>query len=192
MLDFLKDPTVFRHFLAALTLLSRLGDVVSTWVASPTLKLEANPTVRKLGWKFALSSLLLALVPYYNTGLGVLMLTGSFLITSSNLAGGWMMRALGEEEMQALLIRVARQSTLRGALAFLWSGAAAIAVVGALMLFLSDPSQWAFYFGLGILAFALVKVLHGSLAMTRLFRRVRDDTQESKKGLAELTSLAAD
>jgi hypothetical protein len=171
VLDFLKDEAVFRHFLAALTLLSRLGDVVSTWVASPTLKLEANPVVRKLGWKFGLLTLLLALVPYYNTSLGVMVLTMSCLVTSSNFGAGWTMRTLGEDEMQAFTIRLARRSTLRTALAFVWAGAAAVAMVGLLLTWLTRPDEWGYYFGWGIMAYAFARVLHGSLAMVRLFRR---------------------
>jgi hypothetical protein len=169
--ELLNDDTAFRHFLAALTLLSRLGDLVSTWVASPTLRLEANPVVRRFGWKFGLLTLLLALVPYYNTSIGVIVLTSSFLVTSSNLAGGWMMRALGEDEMQALLLRVARRSSLRSALTFVWASAAAVGIVGVLLSWLSAPEEWGHYFGWGILVFALAKLLHGSLAMVRLFRR---------------------
>jgi hypothetical protein len=38
------------HAVAFLLLLARIGDVGSTYLISPTLKLEANPIIRRLRW----------------------------------------------------------------------------------------------------------------------------------------------
>jgi hypothetical protein len=40
------------HVIAFLLLIARLGDVGSTYLLSPTLKLEANPIMRRLRWPF--------------------------------------------------------------------------------------------------------------------------------------------
>ncbi|HET6765685.1 MAG TPA: hypothetical protein VFH27_18525 [Longimicrobiaceae bacterium] len=172
MNDFLFDDAVFPHLLAALVLLSRAGDLVSTWLASPTLRLEANPVVRRLGWSFGLLTLGSAIVPYYNTSLGVMVLTTSFMVTASNLSSGWMMRTLGEAEMSALLDRVARRSSLRSALGFTVGAGAATMAVGLLMVWLCRTTEWGYYFGWGVLAFAVVKIVHGGGYMIRLHRRV--------------------
>src|SRR5438874_9819141 len=95
MIELLTDERGFPHFLAALVLLSRIGDVLSTYLVSPTLLLESNAFVRRWGWPVALLSLLFCFVPYYNTAVGVVVLTASFLVTGSNLSRCWLVRALG-------------------------------------------------------------------------------------------------
>ena len=54
MIELLTDERGFPHFLAALVLLSRIGDVLSTYLVSPTLLLESNAFVRRWGWPLAL------------------------------------------------------------------------------------------------------------------------------------------
>jgi hypothetical protein len=78
------SQTEFEHSLAALILVARIGDIASTYLATPRLVLEANPIARRLGWPFALLTLLLALAPYYNTAAGVLVLVPSLLVASRN------------------------------------------------------------------------------------------------------------
>lgn len=43
-------------------LITRIGDIVSTRLITPTLKIEANPIVRRLGWKFTWAALAVCLV----------------------------------------------------------------------------------------------------------------------------------
>ena len=43
----------YIHLIAALAVLSRLADIGTTYLASPTLKLEANSLVRRFGWAIA-------------------------------------------------------------------------------------------------------------------------------------------
>ena len=40
------------------------------------------------------------------------------------------------------------------------------------MMWLSAPSQWGYYSGLGVLLYGLVVAIYGSLFVVRLFRRV--------------------
>jgi hypothetical protein len=51
------------HVIAFLLLLARIGDVGSTYLISPTLKLEANPIIRRLRWPFAGITILVAAIP---------------------------------------------------------------------------------------------------------------------------------
>jgi hypothetical protein len=51
------------HLISFLLLLSRLGDIGSTYLITPTLKLEANPIVRRLKWRFAAVTILAAAIP---------------------------------------------------------------------------------------------------------------------------------
>ena len=58
------DWDSLAHVLCGLILLGRLGDIISTWLITPKLDLEANPIVRRLGWRFAVLTVLICLVPY--------------------------------------------------------------------------------------------------------------------------------
>lgn len=55
---YVYSHTHLERLLCALILISRLGDIGSTYLITPKLKLEANPILRKLGWWFAIASVL--------------------------------------------------------------------------------------------------------------------------------------
>jgi hypothetical protein len=160
----------FVHWLAALLLLSRLGDVVSTYLFTPTLKLEGNAIARRLGWPFAWLSLALALLPYYSPALGVAALTASLFVTGSNLTRGWFARALGEDEYHALVLRALARTSLQTVLAFVWGGAAFVGLAGVLLATWSETFEWGYWFGIGIILYALAIAIHGASFYLRLFR----------------------
>ncbi len=170
MFEFLA--THFEHVLCALILLGRIGDVGTTYLATPKLRLEANPIMRKLGWRFAVLTLLLCLVPYYSTALGVMAAVPSLMVSSSNAARLWTMRALGEEKYLEFLHLAARSGNLSHAIAGLLVSQMFLALVGLLLLWLSpDPSvDWGFWIALGILAYAFAMTVHGCLFLRRIFR----------------------
>src|SRR5258705_7546892 len=118
MNEFLSQGQNLQHSLALLILLGRVGDLGSTYLASPTLKLEANPFIRRARWPAGILSLGLCLIPYYNTALAVLVLVPSLLVSGNNLARGWVARAVGEDEMLAFLQRAARRTPPLVAIAF--------------------------------------------------------------------------
>ncbi|MBI1852040.1 MAG: hypothetical protein HYR85_17010 [Planctomycetes bacterium] len=173
MRDFIYDH--FTAFLCAAVLVSRLGDVLSTYFATPNLKLEANPIVRKLGWRFAVLTLLAALVPLWSTEAGIGILVASLFVWSSNCAKIWLMRALGEDEYRAMLVRAARRSKLSHALLGVYAAAFFIAFAGAVLCFFyPDPEiDSGFWFGFSIVAYAVVVALYGTLWFRRIFRSAR-------------------
>ena len=63
-----------EHLIALLVLVSRIGDVGTTYLITPTLKLEANPIARKLRWPFAIATLALAFLPYWSVPLALIVL----------------------------------------------------------------------------------------------------------------------
>jgi hypothetical protein len=170
MLAFLFSEATFPHTLAVLVLVSRLGDISSTLLVTPTLALEANQLVRRFRRTTLVLGLALALVPYYNTALGIVVLVPSLFVTGSNLIRGWVAHALGETELQALLHRAARQTTRLRALSFVIGGAFAFAMAGALLMLMSGgPAAWAYWFAYGILAYALAIAIHGTFFLRRVF-----------------------
>ena len=62
MREFLMRHLV--HVVAFATLISRLGDIGTTYLVSPTLRVEANPIARRLGWRYIFATALIALMPY--------------------------------------------------------------------------------------------------------------------------------
>jgi hypothetical protein len=183
MREYILSHIRLEHLLCILILASRLGDIVSTYLITPKLKLEANPIARKLGWWFAITTLAACLVPYYSTGLAIIVLVPSLMVSAANAAKIWFARAYGESAFHELLLHVARKSCLSHALVPTIVAAFFTALVGLVLLLLSpDPTRdWGYWFGMGFLAYAFVIGLYGSLFFVRLFRKAkRGEEQEGQ------------
>ena len=173
--DFIDSQAAFEHFLAGLILLARLGDLGSTYLATPRLVLEANPIVRRLRWPFGLLTLLLAVVPYFNTAAAVLVLVPSLLVASRNFGYVWMMRGLGEDRMLALQVEVARRRRFSEAFAYVCAEAGFLAVAaGLLMFFTEEPRSWPYVFALGVLIWAVALLVHRTAHLRRIFRMAHE------------------
>ena len=169
--DFLSRGQNFEHLLALLILLGRGGDIGSTYLASPTLRLETNPVIRRFRWPLAILSLALCLLPYYNTALAVMVLAPSLLVSGSNLSRGWVAHAVGEEELLAFLRAAARRISLGKALGFAGGGGAFVALAGGVLLLLSGGErEWAFWFASGVIVYGVAIGVYGSLFLLRLRR----------------------
>jgi len=163
--------------LSVVLLVARLADILSTRLATPTLRLEANLLVRKLGWPFAWATALLCVLPYvadWGSAVAIPMIVASFFVASQNLSRAWMMRALGEEEYLAFMRRAfakARPALVYGSIAV---SSSLIASAGLLLLlFYPQGDARAHYFALGIVLYAGAIALHGSVAARRTFRSLR-------------------
>lgn len=161
------------HVLCGLLLVSRIGDVLSTYLVTPNLALEANPLARKLGWRFALLTLSACLLPYFSREVAVAALMPFLFVSASNTGKVWMVRAMGESAYLALLHELARKSRLSHALVAVAMSAFFVALAGGtILLFYPNPSEdWGFWIGLGVITYSGVVALYGSLWMVRLFRQ---------------------
>ncbi len=170
MLDFLFGDG-FPHLLAAVVLLSRVADIVSTRLASPRLALEANPIARRFGWPFIYATLLVALLPYWNAGLGIAAATMSFLVAASNFSVGWVARGLGEDAHLRTMVGAVRKVGLPVALLHVWLGAACLILPAAMLYWLclpdSAPGVW---FALALGTYGLARGIFGSTGLLRLRR----------------------
>lgn len=162
---------MFTHFIVFLGILARAADILSTRLVSPTLALEGNALVRRLGWRGAWATLAVGLIGYWSVELGVMLITASLFVAGSNLGRGWFSRFLGEHETEQLMIAAVRRGTLKIAVLFVWAAAACIAAPAVLLMWLSGPTQWGFYFGAGVITYALAIAIHGSSSLRRLFRK---------------------
>jgi hypothetical protein len=174
----------FSHVLSLLIMVSRLGDIGSTYLVTPNLTLEANPIAKKLGWRFAFLSLFLCFIPYYNTSLAIIVLVPSLLISSSNIGKIWLIRSIGEQEYAGMLLRLAQKGKLSHAISGVLVSAFFMFLVGVMLWFLSpDPAlHWGYWFGFGIMIYSVAIAFYGSLYFIRLFRLARKATNSFDEG----------
>ncbi|WP_297926413.1 hypothetical protein [Metallibacterium sp.] len=92
-------------WLFGFALLGRLLDIFSTWLASPTLKLEGNGFIRRFGWPYALLTILAAFLTFVQPGFGVIIGTVSYILAFSNMRSAMMVRYAGGEDALLDLIR---------------------------------------------------------------------------------------
>lgn len=164
------------HFVAAALLVSRLGDVISTYLLTPSLELEANPIVRRLGWKFAVASILICLVPYLDIGVGVAILVPFLLVSASNTGKIWFVRTLGEERYKAMLLETARRGKQGHAVGGAIVSSSFIVLLGIVAMILSPDltKDWGYWIGTGIVAYGIVIAFYGILFVRKLFREAAE------------------
>jgi uncharacterized membrane protein len=151
-------------------------DLVSTWLATPTLQLEANPIARWLGWRRgwvvnALASVALALIPLA----AVSVTTTSLMVAARNAQSAWIVRSMGEFEYRSWIAARYRAAGRGVFLVSLLMNTGLTALVGAgLMVF----SRWQLLpgltalvgAGLGVVVYALAVGLYTGMAMRRAAR----------------------
>jgi hypothetical protein len=168
----------YVHVIAGLTVCSRLADVWTTYLVTPTLKLEANALVRRFGWKFALLTVLIGLVAYLSPPLGVVVLTASFMVSASNASKIVMAKALGEEELAALTRRVILATPPWPGLVFLVMPAFFVGALGGVLLFFyPQMSDWGYHFGIGMLVYALAILVWYPVRFFRVRTEAKEDAQ---------------
>ena len=159
----------FRVTLASLILLSRLGDIGSTYLASPNLELESNSVIRRLRWPFAVLTILVFITPWWDVGSGIVIMVASFLVAASNSSKLWLIRAMGETEYRALLVRMAAGARPFPSLVFSLMPALFMGILGATVMYLcpSEATDPGYHVGLGILGYALVVAWYGPVTYMR-------------------------
>ena len=146
----------YVHVIAGLTIISRVADIWTTYLVTPTLKLEANAFVLRFGWPYAALTVIVGLTPYISPALGVIILTASFMVAASNASKIPMAKALGEQELAALSRRVLIATPPWPGLLYLVMPAFLYAALGGIILFLyPDESEWGYFVGIGMCTYAL-------------------------------------
>jgi hypothetical protein len=170
-----------------LIFIGRAGDVLSTLFITPSMVLEANPLARRFKWPTMILGFALCALPYFDIQLAIMAAVLSFLVTASNLSKGWMARALGDKEMERVVLRAASVGSLPVTLAMCWTAGVFIVLTAVLLVWLSDGDNErvsAFAIGLGLYGLALA--IHGTFFFVRVFRRARleraDAAQQAAAG----------
>ncbi len=160
------------HLLFALLVISRGAHILTTYLITPRLTLETNPLIRRFGWRMTVFSVVVCFVPYYNVTLGLLILVPSLFVAAGNSLQVWSSRAVGEEERKSRLLELTTKTKLSHAILSTWSSALFVGLAGLLLMLLSpDPrAAWGYWFGMGLLVYALVVAIFRTLFFISLFK----------------------
>jgi RsiW-degrading membrane proteinase PrsW (M82 family) len=170
-------PENLPHLLAVLILVARLGDIGTTYLLTPDLKLEANPMVRRFRWPYALATLLICLAPYVSVPGAIIVLVASLLVSMSNSLRIWLVRTVGEKEYHRFVVQTAGQAKPRQSIALLFLPGFFISLLAiTILMFYPDPSNdWGFWIAMGVFTYALILFIY----MPASFIRFRKQAQSN-------------
>jgi hypothetical protein len=177
MIDYIHEH--LQVVLSGLLLIARLGDIGSTYLVTPSLRLEMNPIARRFGWKFAFAGLSVAAVPLIpDVGIiaGVVILVASLLVTSSNLRASWLAGGLGEDRYAEVFDEALRKARPWQVYSCIVLSSAFFAAVGLLLtLFYPDPEEPGWWFGMALVAYPIAIGIHHLLFLRTAYARVRQE-----------------
>lgn len=158
-------------FLGVLTL-GRGMDMLSTLVATPHLLLEANPLVRRLGWRWSLLLNVAACLGFALWPLpAVIITTTSLLVAARNFEWAWLMRSMGEEGYQAFIADRLAETPRNLLFLSLFGQTFLVGLVGLGLVVFTEGQFWGFATGAGMLGYAGAVFLYGGLSVWRRRRR---------------------
>lgn len=157
--------------LLTILLVTKGLDVLSTWIATPNLRLEANPIFKRLGWKLSLLITIAYCVPVAMWPFAAIMIsTINALVAARNFQNAWMMRTMGELNYSCFMREQITRSP-RGLFQFcLVSQTFALFLVGSPLMLLTPYDSVIFPIGSGICGFALVQLAYVSFSVWRIRR----------------------
>lgn len=157
----------YNIMLAAL-LFGRGSDLLSTWVATPNLMLEANPIARRLGWKWGV---VVNLVVCFSVALyplpAVVVVTTSLLVAARNFKTAWLMRTMGEERYMVFMLNQVNSSNRRLYVFCLFAEGVLTSIVGLVVAWYSRVPSIPLGIGVGIVAYAVAVVFYSCLSLWR-------------------------
>jgi hypothetical protein len=161
----------YNIMLAAL-LFGRGMDILSTWVATPNLMLEANPIARRLGWKWGvLFNLALCFSVACFPLPAVVVVTTSLLVAARNFKTAWLMRAMGEERYMVFMLNQVHSSNRWLYVLCLLAEGFLVAIVGVAVAYYSFVANGKpsipLGVGGGIVAYAVAVVFYSCLSLWR-------------------------
>ena len=174
-MDFPSPGDPFTLFLLAALAVARGLDFLSTWIVTPRLELEANPLMRRVGWRrMALLNLPLLALPLLHEGLAIALVVASLLAAGSNLSAGALARGMGERAQLDSQLRALQRLGLGAALVLNTVGALIVCASGGFIwLLLPAGESRATWAALGVVRFGAAGLVHFNLALVRLHRRGR-------------------
>jgi len=166
---------------SGLMVLGRGMDLLSTWVASPRLLLEANPIARALGWRWGLLvnlavSLLMGMWPMPAIGIT----TTSLLVAARNFQSAWVMRSMGETGYRCWISHRFSETNRWLFVGCVLAQGLLFGLVGSTLLYFGQfGPAWRVITGVGcgIVVYALAVVVFSLLPVWRLWREGRAESK---------------
>ena len=156
-------------------LFARGMDFLSTWIATPTLLLEANPLARRLRWKWGMAVNILLCVAFAFWPLAAIIIsTTSVLVAARNFQLAWLMRSHGEENYRDWFVERLDETSPTLFVFCLLAQTSLTALVGAALAYASRWQQLVpLGIGLGIIGYAAAVMIYTLLAIYRRRRATR-------------------
>ncbi len=167
-------PFGSRDYLITLGLLvfARGMDFLSTWFATPTLALEANPLAKRLGWRWGIVfNIALCLAAAHWPLAGLIVVTTSLLVAARNFKSAWLMRALGEADYSQLVGEAMNRSTRSTFVVSVLGETLLFGLVGGAVVLTGDWPSVPLAVGMGMVAYAVAVAFYSFLAVWRTWRR---------------------
>jgi hypothetical protein len=162
------------HVLFALLLISRLGDIISTLIATPDLKLESNLLAKKLGKPFVFATVLISFVAYYDTSIAVMMLIPFLFVSFSNIGKIWFLKSFGEENYRDFLINKIKEKGIKGIILQNLASAFFVCLIGfSIFIFYSTTDTWGYWIACGFFTFGFILLFWGTINTFTLYFRVK-------------------
>lgn len=160
--------------LLAFVLFARAMDFLSTWVATPNLKLEANPIARKMGWKIGIPvNVILSFFFAFWPLPAVVVTTTSLLVAARNFQSAWLMRTMGEVNYRLWMSERLHEAPRRLFIGCVFAQAALFLLLGGSLMFFSGWRLVPFGVGMGMITYAFAVAIFTTLSVWRLaFRRL--------------------
>jgi hypothetical protein len=145
-------------------------DFLSTYIATPDLRLEANPIAKKLGWRWMIPlNIILCLLVAETLAGSLIILVASLMVSGSNFSRAIGARGLGADRSSLISGEALRNLRPGWALALNSASAAMFILVGLIFFVLPDP-ELIQYGSLGIIAFGAALLIYGNL---QIYRRIK-------------------
>lgn len=159
-------------------LAGRVLDVMSTFLVTPTLRLEGNWLAHRFGWKYVLASVLLALFAFASPFLGIVVGTMSCVMAFSNMQMAPLVRHAGGEAEFARLVfstRAAASFSLRRSILDMITIPLPVICLGAALLFAKGVNDDSASAGVayGLLAWGAGIAAHRAASLMRICKRRR-------------------
>jgi len=166
--EFIRFGSPEYWALLACVAFARGMDFLSTWVATPNLRLEANPIARMLGWKLgmAVNAVMCAVFAAWPLPC-IVISTASLLVAARNFQNAWLMRTLGEDGYRAWISERISEAKFSLFLFCLVAQAGLTGLVGAGLMYYSQLRLVPFGVGMGIVTYASAILAFSLLSVWR-------------------------
>ena len=147
---------------------ARAMDILSTWIATPNLLLEANPIARRLGWRWGIPVNFALCAVFARWPLtAVIVATTSMLVAARNFQSAWLMRSAGEAAYQCWVSERFSETPRILFIFCLLAQAFLIGIIGVAIIWFAGPLLVVSGIGAGIVAYAIALVVFSLLAIRR-------------------------